>query len=514
MEPHPESLTFHELMQSVGAPQIVCAEHSKIDSQVEGISYRSDTTKEGDLFCCIPGLKSDGHLYAEDACAHGAKALVVTHPLDLDVDQFQSADPRKTMALAAARLYGRPSEKLDLVGITGTNGKTTTTTLTSWIAQRAGRAVGTIGTLGAFLNGKTIPTDNTTPESVDFQKLLALGVEAGCDLIATEVSSHALAMDRVWGTQFSVVAFSNLSQDHLDYHTDMEDYFQAKSKLFLDYPSKQRVICVDDEWGTRLARSCKQFGLRCLTLASSPAKAQAYEQTYGYYPSIYPTKIQHSLSGTELKLETPEGSLEMCVPLIGSFNVQNICLAFGIALGLGLSAEEIAEALSCAPQVPGRLERVGQDYNVAVYVDYAHTPDALEKAMAAVRETKPKRLLVVFGCGGDRDSSKRAPMGSIAAQADVALCTSDNPRTEDPLSIIEMIKEGLIPACEELGSSYEIEPDRIMAIFKAVELAQAGDAILIAGKGHEDYQIIGTVKHHMDDREIAADALVEHGSFE
>ncbi len=514
MDPHPQKLTVSQLMKRVGAQKIVQSSKSSDDELVSQICYRSSDVDTSSVFCCIPGLKRDGHEFAEDACQRGALALIVDHPLDLDIDQYLVTEPRKAMASSALELYGRPSEQLKLVGITGTNGKTTTCTLSAWIAQKCGLISGTIGTLGAQFNGNFIATDNTTPESVDYQKLLAQGLENGCQMISCEVSSHALALDRVWGSQYEVAAYTNLSQDHLDYHSDMQDYFEAKAKLFWDYAVKERVICVDDSWGQQLLRSCKSYGLKCLSVASSLRSAQEFEASSGYLPSIYPKSIQYDSLGTSLRLVYPLGEIELKVPLIGSFNVQNVCVSFGIALCLGLDAQDIAEALACSPQVPGRLERVGQDYDIAVYVDYAHTPDALEKAMAAVRETKPKRLLLVFGCGGDRDNTKRAPMGEIAAQADIALCTSDNPRTEDPLSIIHMIEEGLIPACEQRKTSYEIEPDRIKAIFRAVELAQSGDAVLIAGKGHEDYQIIGTVKHHMDDREIASDALVEHGSFD
>lgn len=507
MEPHPQKLTVSELMKRVGASHIVCADNLSIPDEVQGIAYRSNDILPGYIFCCIPGLKSDGHDYAQDALNRGAIALLVCKQLELNANQYLVENPRKAMAELASYFYREPSKQLKLIGITGTNGKTTGATLASWIAQKAGLNCGSIGTLGAYLRGSFIPTDNTTPESVDYQALLHKALEMGCDCVSCEVSSHALSLERVWSTQFELVVFSNLTQDHLDYHRDMEDYFRAKARLFLEYSSKLRIICIDDPWGKRLLNLCKRQGLPCLSVSSDP------QTTDQQAADIQLLQLQHHMNGSRLSLATPQGPISFDVPFIGSFNAQNICLAFGVGIGLGLSQALIAEALSQAPQVPGRLERVGQDYDVSVYVDYAHTPDALEKAMQAVRETGCKRLIVVFGCGGDRDNSKRAPMGKIAAQADIAICTSDNPRTENPLAIIDMIKEGLIPVCEARGSQYEIEPDRIKAVFRAIELAQSGDAVLIAGKGHEDYQIIGTVKHHMDDREIASDALVEHGSF-
>lgn len=476
------------------------------DQTVTHIAYRSSDVAPGSVFCCIPGLKRDGHEFAADAAQRGATALLVSHDIEKPQNGcpvYQVQDPRKAMAEAAASLYQHPSDQLSLVGVTGTNGKTTTVTLTAWIARQAGLISGTVGTLGAYFNGTFVPTDNTTPESVDYQALLAHGLEVGCDLIACEVSSHALALERVWSTSFEVVAFTNLTQDHLDYHTDMEDYYQAKRKLFIDYTAKTRVICVDDEWGARLADECKERGLNTLTVASKPDLNADIQ--------LITSKL--SAAGTHLVCQTTTGNqtetFDLDVPLIGSFNMQNILVAYGIGRALNLDHDVLARALKAAPQVPGRLERVGADSNVAVYVDYAHTPDALEKAMEAVKETQPNRLITVFGCGGDRDNTKRAPMGKAAAACDIAVCTSDNPRTEDPLRIIDMIKAGLLPEADKTGARVIIEPDRVEAIYAAIQCAEPGDAVLIAGKGHEDYQIIGTQKFHLDDRETAAQALQE-----
>lgn len=409
------------------------------------------------------------------------------------------SDGRKAMAKAAELFYDFPYKKMYMIALTGTNGKTTGVSLASHIARVMGKRSASIGTLGAKFEEDSIQTHNTTPESIDVQYLLHEAVLRNTEVLAMETSSHALALDRCYGISFDIAAFTNLTAEHLDFHKDMQDYFEAKAKLFWEYDVKKRVICIDDEWGQKLADGCRDCQLEYISVGRSDTA------------DIHPNTVELSPHGTHLELESPHGVISLHVPLIGSFNVQNTLVAAGIAYQMGLSNDEIAHALEHTSQVPGRLERVGKEYKEAVFVDYAHTADALEKAMQAVKETGPKRLIVVFGCGGDRDKTKRAPMGSVAAHADIAICTSDNPRTEDPLQIIEEIKPGLETEAQLTGAEVHYEVDRKKAIFKAVELAKPGDAVLIAGKGHEDYQILGTQTIHLDDREEAARALAHYG---
>ncbi len=464
---------------------------------VGGLAYRSDAVKPGDMFFCIVGLVTDGHSFAQDAIDRGAKFLVVERKLYLadatDVTIVVVDDSRKAMAHVAANFYGNPSQALQLVGVTGTNGKTTTTYLVEQIARAAGRRAGVVGTVGVKINGVHEKAAHTTPESPDLQNVLARMRDAGCDVVSMEVSSHALDLSRTWGTRFAVTAFSNLTQDHLDYHHTFEAYFEAKALLFSRaYPAK-RVICIDDKWGRELLRRC--------------SAADDWIITCGFDKSaqIHPVEVDLSPSSTHVVLEVRGRSYDFTYPLVGRFNVENVMCAFGIGLALGISADTIVAALKQAPQVPGRIERVSaaHDGGVSVFVDYAHTPDALEKAIATIQAITEGRTIVVFGCGGDRDATKRSIMGSKALAADWAVVTSDNPRNEDPNAIIEDIVGGMA----EDKDKFEVEPDRRAAIARAIAYAQPGDSILIAGKGHEDYQIIGDEVHPFDDCVVAAEEL-------
>ena len=464
---------------------------------VGGLAYRSDAVKPGDMFFCIVGLVTDGHSFAQDAIDRGAKFLVVERKLYLadatDVTIVVVDDSRKAMAHVAANFYGNPSQALQLVGVTGTNGKTTTTYLVEQIARAAGRRAGVVGTVGVKINGVHEKAAHTTPESPDLQNVLARMRDAGCDVVSMEVSSHALDLSRTWGTRFAVTAFSNLTQDHLDYHHTFEAYFEAKALLFSRaYPAK-RVICIDDKWGRELLRRC--------------SAADDWIITCGFDKSaqIHPVEVDLSPSSTHVVLEVRGRSDDFTDPLVGRFNVENVMCAFGIGLALGISADTIVAALKQAPQVPGRIERVSaaHDGGVSVFVDYAHTPDALEKALSAVQALGDGRTAVVFGCGGDRDAAKRSIMGKVALDAEYAVVTSDNPRSEDPAAIIADIVSGM----GEANGQYEIEPDRRAAIARAIAWARPGDSILIAGKGHEDYQLIGGKTLHFDDREVAAEEL-------
>lgn len=467
------------------------------EEEVSGIAYRSDAVKPGDVFFCIVGMKVDGHSFAQDAIDRGAKVLVVQRKVYLadatDVTEVVVSDTRKAMAHAAAVFYDHPSRDISLVGVTGTNGKTTTTFLVEHIARVAGRRTGVIGTVGVNVGDVHERSAHTTPESPDLQGLFARMRDAQVDVVAMEVSSHALDLLRTWGTRFSVTAFTNLTQDHLDYHHTFEAYFEAKALLFsADYPAK-RVICVDDKWGRELLRRCSAAGDNVVTTGFDPSA------------QIHPGEVVYAPTHTTVELHVRGDRYRFDYPLVGRFNVSNIMNAFGIALQLGIPAQIIIQALEDAPQVPGRLERVrtAHDGGVSVFVDYAHTPDALKKALGSIIALTPGRTFCVFGCGGDRDSGKRSIMGREALSADFAIVTSDNPRSEDPLAIIADIESGMSAGKDR----YEVVPDRRDAIARALELAQAGDSVLIAGKGHEDYQIVGDEVRHFDDRAVAAEEL-------
>lgn len=475
------------------------------DRPILGVAYRSDQVKPGDAFCCIVGLKADGHAFAQDAVDRGATVLVVERMLEVkgdnDVTFILVNDTRKAMAHLAAHFYRMPTQDLSLVGITGTNGKTTTAHLVEHIASTLGKTTGMIGTVGIDIAGKALPADHTTPESCDLQHIFAQMRDAGCDVVAMEVSSHALDLDRVWDSTFAVTAFTNLTQDHLDYHKTFEAYFAAKRRLFsADYPAK-RVINIDSTWGERLVADALEQGDEVITTG------------FAENADIHPIEIAYDACRTRIVLGVRGEAIAFEYPLVGKFNVENVMSAFGIALELGFAPHDIARALSDVPPVPGRIEHVmlgpgeGSDRarKIAVYVDYAHTPDAIEKALASVKQLTKGKTIVVFGCGGDRDATKRPLMGKAALAADFAVVTSDNPRTESPDAIIEDIVAGM----QECGERFSVEPDRKRAIEHALSLAHPGDSVLIAGKGHEDYQIIGTTKHPFDDREVARQALKE-----
>lgn len=467
------------------------------NEEVAGLAFRSDEVRPNDMFFCIVGTVVDGHSFAQDAIDRGATSLVAERKVYLadatDVTEVVVSDSRKAMAYASANYYDNPSRAFSLVGITGTNGKTTTTYLVEHIASVAGNRCGVIGTVGNKIAGVMEHAERTTPESPDLQKLFARMRDAGCTVVAMEVSSHALDLERTWGTTFAVTAFSNLTQDHLDYHHTFEAYFEAKARLFSkDYPAK-RVICIDDKWGKELLRRC--------------SVAEDSVVTTGFDPSaqIHPVDVQYAPTHTTVTLDV-RGSLHTFdYPLVGKFNVENVMCAFGIGLQLGFPAETIVEALEEAPQIPGRLERVSAPNTggVSVFVDYAHTPDALEKALASIMALTPGRTVCVFGCGGDRDASKRPIMGKAALAADHAVVTSDNPRTEDPQAIIEDIVSGMSSG----AGRFEVEADRRAAIARAIAQAKPGDSILIAGKGHEDYQLVGDQVLSFDDRIVAAEEL-------
>lgn len=476
--------TLAEVLEDVAPPGADAA-----STAVTGVAYRSDSVREGDVFFCVPGHSFDGHAFAADAVSRGASALVVTHVLPgLPVPQVVVPDVRRALALASARFFGRPTSHLDVVGVTGTNGKTTTCYLVDAILRAAGRRTGLIGTVETRIAGVREPAGRTTPESRDLQELFARMVADGVTAVSMEVSSHAIDLHRVDGVRFAVAAFTNLSQDHLDYHRTMDEYFAVKSRLFSDMGAADRVVCVDDEAGARLAASIDPE----ITVGRDPGA------------DVSAREVVLRSGGSSFVLVTPDGERAVELPLAGEFNVSNALVAAGCGLALGLPLDDVVAGLAAAPQVPGRLERVDEGQCFSVMVDYAHTPDGLAKAIAAVRAVTSGRVITVFGCGGDRDAAKRPLMGEAAgAASDVVVLTSDNPRSEDPVGIILQVSDGL--RCSKAEVLTEV--DRRKGIALALSLAAKDDAVLIAGKGHEDYQVFADRTIHFDDREVAAEEI-------
>src|SRR5512133_2695857 len=464
-------MTLRELMGN-GAPEV----------EISGLAYTSTSVTPGALFFCVPGFTRDGHDFAPDAVERGAAALVSQRPLHLGVPEVIVDDVRAAMGPAAARFYGDPTAKLDVVGITGTNGKTTTAFLVRHLLEAAGLQAGLLGTVKRVVGGVEEEVERTTPEAIDLQATFRRMLDAGDSACAMEVSSHALALHRADAIHVDSAVFTNLSQDHLDFHSDMEDYFAAKRLLFEAAPGAA-VINLDDEYGRRLAAE-----LDCLTFSAQGAAAD-----------FRATDVRTDASGASFVVAGPGGPLEVTTRLPGEFNVSNALAALAAAHTLGVPASQAATALGAAGGVPGRFEPIDEGQPFTVLVDYAHTPEALENVLRAARPLTEGRLISVFGAGGDRDRDKRPRMGRVAARlSDLAIVTSDNPRSEDPDSIIEAIVAGIE------GGDVRVEPDRRAAIGLALRDAAAGDTVLIAGKGHEQGQEFeGGRKVPFDDREVA-----------
>lgn len=479
--------------------------------EVKGLAYHSGAVQEGFLFAAIRGLKEDGTQYVPDALARGARALLVDQPLEVQgAVQVIVPDVREALARLASAFYGEPSSSLVLIGITGTNGKTTTSYLVESILTAAGKRVGVMGTVNYRFQDQVFPAPTTTPESLDLQKNLQAMREAGVTHAVLEVSSHSLDLQRVRGCDFDVALFTNLTRDHLDYHGSMEGYFQAKQLLFTQGLRESRkekrfaVLNGDDPRAEELAR------LTCGTVFRYGVEGQG---------EIWPRSYEERPEGLSFRLTTPRGLLEGESALIGRHNLYNILAAVSVGEVLSVPQRAMVAGVARLKRVPGRMERVPGDDGIHVFVDYSHTPDALERALETLQKVRNGRLIVVFGCGGDRDRGKRPEMGSVAATgSDLAVITSDNPRTEDPLKIIEEIERGTQRTGRKRyevsrlsngwdAPGYAVIPDRKEAIRKAIGAARAGDIVLIAGKGHEDYQILGSRKIHFDDREEAAEAL-------
>lgn len=467
------------------------------DTQVliTGITHDSRKVLPGNIYACIPGFKLDGHDFAEEAVKAGASALLVEHYLELDIPQLKVNDVRQTVGRVASAAYDHPSRKLELVGVTGTNGKTTVTHLIEKIAQLGGKKTGLIGTLGARIEQRELPGQHTTPESTEVQSLLADMAAEGVQMAVMEVSSHALDLGRVNGCTYSAGIFTNLSQDHLDYHQDMQEYLEAKALLFSrmnENPKKQfAVLNADDD-------SCEFL----------KQKSACKVVTYGVdsQADFRARKVKLTDKGVEFEVELQGTTVKVFNHTPGKFSVYNALAAFSWGVVAGYPLEIVIEALREIKGVPGRFESIRKGQPFLVIVDYAHTPDGLKNVLETAREITSGRLITVFGCGGDRDKKKRPLMGEVADSfSDYLVVTSDNPRTEDPSCIIEDILPGI------KGLDCEVLVDRRSAINRACSIALPGDTIIIAGKGHEDYQIIGTEKFHFDDREEVETALRGNG---
>jgi UDP-N-acetylmuramyl-tripeptide synthetase len=469
---------------------------------VTDVTHDSREVRAGSLFVAIRGAKFDAHSFVGQVMAQGASGVISerARPADFAGAWIEVADARVALARAAAEVQGHPSRELKLVGITGTNGKTTTAHLLAAVCEAAGERVAVLGTVGLRIGGEQFKAEHTTPEASAAQRFLRRAVEAGCGVAVMESSSQALDLRRCDALQYEAAIFTNLTQDHLDYHVTMEDYFDAKRRLFdgrLGARPRLSVVNTDDSYGVRLAEEIRQAGGRVITFAlDAEADVRARD-------------VEYTLEGMRFSLGTPGAESIVRSPLVGRPHIYNMLAAAACGLALGYAPEVSVRAFETCVGAPGRFERVGHTAgDFAVVVDYAHTDDALRNVLATARDVVSGggRVITVFGCGGDRDRAKRVPMGEAAATySDIVILTSDNPRTEDPEAILADTEVGL----RAIGKSYLKIADRRAAIFRAVAEARAGDVVVIAGKGHEDYQIIGTEVIRFDDKEVAREALAE-----
>jgi UDP-N-acetylmuramoyl-L-alanyl-D-glutamate--2,6-diaminopimelate ligase len=494
------------------------------DSDIGSIHYRAQEVQPGGMFVAIIGQNADGHDFMPQAFKRGAAAIITQkEPPQPFLNEIRAGSPktrpiiirvpntRQTLADLAACYFGHPSKDMILVGITGTNGKTTVAYLIESILRQAGFKVGVIGTINYRYGNKTFANPMTTPESLDLQRILTEMRRAGVTHVVTEASSHAMDLYRIKNCWFDVAAFTNLSQDHLDFHGDMQSYWSSKKRLFTEYlsggPKKDSASAVfncNDARGRELADSLPMAVVKTGSAHDCEIRSE---------------NIQSNLNGTNGKVAGPGGSFSFKTPLVGAHNVENILSAVGVATALEIASDTIKAGIEALSVIPGRLEPIDNSTGRFVYVDYAHTPDALENVASALRGMAPARIICVFGCGGDRDKKKRPLMGEIVARlCDLAIVTSDNPRTENPMTIIDQIIPGVrqIKALEYStmdlmtgfkAKGYTVEPDRRRAIELAILTSRPGDAVLIAGKGHETYQILGTTVIDFDDREEARKVL-------
>ena len=492
------------------------------DPDISSIHYRSDRVKPGGLFVAIPGFKADGHDFIDHALEKGAVAVVVQRPVKKDTVVVQVKDTRTALSHISARFYNHPSEVLTIIGITGTNGKTTTAYLVENMLAAAGLRAGLIGTIDYRFAGKRFDNPVTTPESADLQEILCRMKDEAVTHVVMEASSHAIALHRIDHLSLNVGIFTNLSQDHLDFHHDMESYFSCKKKLFTKNlvrgpgdTKRTAVINCNSEKGLELLHSLEatDSGPNILTIGDS-------EKCH-----IHARDTEFDLNGIRAAVSTPTGTFELASPLVGHYNLENVLCAVGAGIGLGLPLWAIEKSMTDFSGVPGRLEPVKDKRGRFIFVDYAHTPDALENVLSTLKSMTKGRLISVFGCGGDRDRTKRPKMGEVAGRlSDLVMITSDNPRTEDPMTIIGQIRNGIkkaaLPADSESAhpkEGYLVEPDRKTAIQSSILSSSPGDTVLIAGKGHETYQVIGEETIPFDDRIVAQQVLEannKNGSFD
>jgi len=499
-----------ELLEKVDVLEV----HGTRAREIEGICYDSRRCEADFLFVAVAGLKSDGHLFVPEAVRRGAKAVVYEKEIarHASYTSIRVRDSRRALGVLGKNFFGNPSGALGLVGVTGTNGKTTVTYLLESILREAGHEPGVIGTVNYRWGTTVLAASHTTPESFELQRLLAGIREAGVTHVVMEVSSHALELRRVEDCEFDLGIFMNLTRDHLDFHGTMEDYYASKKRFFSDLLSGEkngrrqgRIINIDDPWGRRLAEELGAKGLTTFGI-DSIAFVQAKE-------------AELSLGEIRAEIETPAGAFPLRAPLSGRFNLYNILAATAAAFHLGIPLSAIQRGIECAKPVPGRLEKISESGEPAVFVDYAHSEDALKRVLQNLARFRQGRIITVFGCGGDRDRGKRPLMGRAAAEeSDLVIVTSDNPRTEDPLAIIGAIEGGIDTSVMKKISpgeiraagaekTYTVVADRREAIGLAIGLASPEDIVLIAGKGHEDYQIIGTKTFPFDDRTVGREAL-------
>ncbi len=498
-------MTLAALLQALEGQVRILERHGNADVSVHAITDDSRAVSAGSLFVAVQGERVDGHEFIPAAIKGGMVALVSQQPVrEISLSFVRVDDSRKALGLLGGRFYGDPSSHIRMIGVTGTNGKTTTTYVCKALLEALGQPVGLIGTVAYQIGEHTIPATHTTPGSLELQQLLAKMLAGGCSTAVMEVSSHALAQDRTSGCEYDVAVFSNLTQDHLDFHKTMEEYFLAKLRLFTELtkglkPNKRAIVNIDDLYGKRIVERC-----------SAPVWTYALKTK----ADLRAEGVRLSLQGTTFTAATPAGSFPVESHLVGEHNVYNLLAAIGVALHEGAAPAQIQNAVLRVSNVPGRFERVMAGQRFTVAVDYAHTEDALVRLLTAAHALKTGRIITVFGCGGDRDRGKRPKMGEAAVRySDVVILTSDNPRTEDPLSILEQVEVGVIEALRERPHvQYRKVPDRQEAIEEAVRNAQSADMVLIAGKGHEDYQILGTRKVHFDDREVARNAIERLGT--
>lgn len=481
------------------------------DPKITSLHYRAQEVVPGGLFIALKGAKADGHDYINQALKQGAAAIISHKNIDIDLPFIRVSDSRKALAALAARFYDYPSTRLKIIGITGTNGKTTTSYLIEKILEKAGCQVGVIGTVNYRYNGEKFDNPVTTPESLDLQRILAEMEKSGIIYVVMEVSSHAIKQNRIFDCCFAIGVFTNLTQDHLDYHQNMSEYWSCKKSFFSQYFKKQQkekrlwaIINCDNHWGADLAKELK-----------SGALTTGMDAACQIRPKTYEIKLSRIIA----ELSTPKGDFKFSSPLTGKFNLENILSAAGVGIALDISLNAIKAGIESMATIPGRMERVSNSGRRNIYIDYAHTPDALKNVLKTVCSLTLGRVVCVFGCGGDRDKTKRPLMGEIAGKlADLVVITSDNPRSEDPQSIISEIISGLYQVMptvynpseitkEFTGPAYVVEADRQRAIELSIKISRQNDIILIAGKGHETYQILGDQTIHFDDYEIASAAL-------